>query len=463
MALENSTLFLEIDDIFRKSKKPPETQWECLIITPVAKHRPIKLLSIDIVRNYKSNWADNISLELSVPLGMLNFDIKPHREELKLELTRKKIGVSLEEPDFKTDYTKVYRMYLTDETNSTLSAESRASNSKEVSDISDTATIKVDLLEPAVELLRLYTLGGIYNDNVPLDVLRYLLTDLSGKLELPKEEGIAGVDVVKADNTTKTSNIIIPHGTRPQDLASVLQMDCGGIYGTDIGMYLQDNLWYVWPLYNQRRFEEGGRNLLLVNIAANKFPGVERTWKLRGKQLVVLSTGDSVHTDPSNALQLNQGTGVRYVGATRVMQGFGDQGFGSDYSSKDTTGRVDNKCIVDKTKNVSEFNSITREGYSHVPFSDDKITDNAFAQTSKIASRNGSFVTMVWENSVPEFIYPGMPTKVVYLKSDGSEEVLGVVVNVQHQIKDSNNTPVVGKQRINTAVTVFVEKVITPK
>lgn len=443
MRIENTPLENIIGDIFNGGSNPVHSVWGCLIITPNGNIEPIKMISLDIERNYLENFSDLINLEFIIGSGAYIHDILSYKDELIVEITRTPLNEDTGIDASQNSFTRRFRGILKNESNSNLEEGMGSDSKKDIKDISDITTVKMQLLNLALEEIRLYETGGIFRNELSGNVLKYMLSKICRGLKLSKEDSIDGVDVVEYDNQTPNVNTVIPHGTKIEDLATFLQDECGGIYSSGIGSYLQDNLWYIWPEYNYKRYDKELKNLTIINVPSNRYSGVERTYAVKDFGLTILSTGDAKHIDSSHYDQLNNGNAIRFVSGKRIMAGFGIT--------------KDNKFTITRSKNVSEFAGVDRPNYNVVLTSPRRITDNVFAEASSIAKRNGSFISLVWENSQPELIYPGMPSKLLYLNNGDVMELEGIVVKSHHYIHDSTVGPIVGRHTTNSGITMFIE------
>ncbi|MNI58202.1 hypothetical protein D3C73_1133030 [compost metagenome] len=133
------------------------------------------------------------------------------------------------------------------------------------------------------------------------------------------------------------------------------------------------------------------------------------------KHLTVFVTGGANRQDPSEILLLNEGNGVRYPNAQNMMEGF-----------YEVSG---NKAVAKRTNNANEYEAVSRKGASMSRVSEDMATTNTFNEASKVASRNGAFITMYWENSNPDLIVPGLQSEVGFLANGEVNFIQGVVVH----------------------------------
>lgn len=445
MAIETTPFQEEIQEIFLKGPNPVHSHWKCLIETPEVSFEPLKVFSIDIQRLYDEHFADHVLLDVTVPLGTFTSMIMPNKEELTVSITRIPLGeVQLSDDIDDEVVVKRYRAIITNETLHTVTSDSGVLENPENANLSDIVRFEIQLLDIGLEEIRLREVGGIYRDEIPGNVIKYILTDLSNDLNLAEEDAILGVDMVEPDNRLVSKHVIIPHGTKPQDIPALIQDECGGVYNTGIGCYLQNGIWYVWPEFNVKRFDSGTKTLTIINLPPNRYPGVERTYRTTDNQVIILSTGEVTQKDFSHHGQLNKGSGTRFAHGDRIMDGYGVV--------------KDNKFFLDRSKNLTEVNLINRPNYSVAPTSYKRITNNLFSETSRIAKRQGSFVNLVWENSQPELLYPGMPVKLLFLDKDEIVEVEGVLMRCHHFIYDNREGLIRGRHICNTSMVLFMDK-----
>lgn len=453
MIVKLTPLQNEIDAILLEGPKPVQDLYSAIIITPEERIQPLRLLSIDIERNYLEQFADEMIIELFMPKGAFLFDVVPFKEELLIELTREPLAEGHEELEGDEADVEVreYRAFIQGEESQLVESDAERMQTRMDANHEPFYKVSFQLVSKAVEQLRIMQTGGIYRNEIPGDVVRYVLTHASDQLDLPEGEGIAGVDRVEWDNENTHPQIVIPHGTPLQDVADLIQTDWGGVYNTGIGCYLQDQLWYLWPEFNTERFEEEERVVQIFNIPPELYPGIERTWRMDEYQLIILSTGETKHFDASQPRQLNEGNGARYSHTDPLWAGQ------NEYSKNVGESTKDNKFKIKRSEHNSEHVLKERKDYNVVPIVNDRQSNNSFAQTSKIANRLGGFISVSWEYSKHDYIYPGMPARFFYLKDDELKQADGVVVKTQHYIHDPKQGPAERQFHCNSVLTLFLK------
>lgn len=451
-SIENTPLQAEINAIIQSKTNPVHAAWECVIITPTQRITPLKFFSCDDERDYVNNFGNYVVAELLIPEGTYTHDLLPYKQQLKIELTRKPYSYNNDGIQDEPPTVKEYRAVLEQETDQTVSAQSTHAQDKFASDLNNQLRVRFQLLDLALEQIRLIETGGIYRNEIPGDVARYMLNYVSQQIDVSEENAIRGIDAVPWDNQHPARQIIIPQGTKAQDVAALIQDDWGGIYNTGCGCYLQNGLWYIWPMYNTRRFESEKHTLTLINVPSNKYRGLEQTYRLTHNHLVAISTGEVRHRDLSHHAQLNEGNATRFTHTDQMWASPNE--FGRNF------GMVkNNKVNINRADNNSEFAGIQRPNYNVAPVAPDRLSNNALSEASRLAPRQGGIMILVWEHSNPDLIYPGMPTRVHYLNQGEVHELDGVVIKAHHYTHDPKQSAKQSHHITNTAITLFVNAI----
>lgn len=448
MALDDSTLMQEVVKITTDGPNPVHYSWRAQIHANGEIIDPLKLLSIDINRDYLDSYGDYILIEVAIGAGTFNFDIFPYKNDLTVTLIREPLGEISEATDLTEDInSQELSATLMDASSAVLEGNSLATQDKEAANLTNILYVKFQLVDLALEQIRMQSVGGIFHATPPGEILRYLLTSISNQVEVDQENKVLGVDLYEPSNTTPVTQAVIPHGTRFTDIADVINAKAAGIYNTGMGFYLQKHLWYIYPLYDLTRFDKALKTITLINIPKDRYPQAERTFRRTQNQLIVMVTGETKHADASESSQLNLGNGIRFVDAGKLLESFATV--------------KDNKATALRVKNVNEFVTQKRDnGLNNVQMSDSRITTNNFVELGKLAARAGSAVQVVWQNSDPGAITPGMPAKYIYLVDDQPVEVTGVVLKAHHYVQ-TDQPGLTSKRHItNSALLLFINRLM---
>lgn len=446
MEIENSALMREIEEIIRSTKKPVHFNWVAQIHIGAEFHQAFRVISIDIERDYEKSFADQVMIKLMLPAGTYAKRIYPARSKLDIVLYRFPLnetggGIDAEAAVQTQRYTAV----MVDRGDPIVEANAMNTPTEESLNLSDMVTIDFQLIDKTVEQLRGASVGGVYRSVSAEDVIKTLLVGASQALTTETVQRPRGVDMVEPNNKTVRTHIVVPHGLKLVELPGHIQQKCGGVYSTGLGYYLQDNYWYVYPCYNTKRLNQSVKTLTLINVPSNKFPSIERTYRVDGNNVVALVTGQVSFRDESDARQLTEGNGVRFSDADKFMDSFAELG--------------ENKVVVSRGTSTTEVISAARaNGNNNVHLSPDAITANPYAQYSEMAKRNGAVLSMVWESSLQSAVFPGMLVKIMYLDSGEIKTNVGVVLKAHHYIHMRGAGMTSNRHYSNTMLSVFVER-----
>ena len=449
MELRESALWQEVQSIaFGGGQLGAIYAWKATFKAGNKQVVPFKLISLEVFRDFRQAYGDEIPLEIMMPAGDFIYDLYPHRQNLMVTLSKEGRQRESDSPMLSPDIeAQQLRATLVDDFSVTVEGAMSAAHSREALNKMTPLTIKFQLIDQALERIRLHSVGGVFKDTTPADALGWCLTSVSLQLGLDTENAIKGVEMVESTNTDPYKHMVIPHGTKFPDLPMVFQKKVGGIYPTGLGMYLYQHLWYVYPLYDLTRFDKSTKTLTLINVPKNLLPNVESTYRTTANQIIALVTGDVKHVDRSEAMLMNQGNGVRFLDSRRVVDGFAD------------TSEGENKATVSRAENSSEFVIEQRlSELNNVSTANGRITANKFAEMSKLAQRVGSELQCLWENSDLGTIYPGMPVKYMYIKDDRIHELKGIVLGAQHYVQTHGVGVTETRHRTDTALHLFVSR-----
>jgi hypothetical protein len=443
MNIEDSSLWNEISDIMQGGELPVHATWDVTIFNGTDSIKPLKVVAVEFNQDYLNNYTDAISVECIIPLGIYAKRIYPFQDILEIELSRIQIGESSESID--ADATPQVERYtavmVEDKSNPVINGDIGQISSEEDLNRIDIPKITFQLVNKSLEQIRAIAVGGVYRECTGEDVVKYVLTEYSKKAKVDQDRMVKGVDMVKASNQKARSSITIPHGVMLPDIAHHVHYYCGGLYATGLGYYLAGNTWYVFPAFDNTRFDDGKPTLTIINVPKSKLPGIERTYRKDGDNLVVLSTGDTKFKSMSNRNQLNQGNGLRFADASKMME---------DFSS--TSG---NKTTISRGSNNTEAVGTQRKNKINVVATADRqINANPYVEFSRLAMRQGEGINLVWENGNRSLLYPGMPTKIMYLDGDDVREMYGVLQGA-HEYAALRDTGVTAT-RYSSAVSLHV-------
>ena len=442
MEFSQSTLMAEYD-LIRRDGQESYYSFDCTFVTEKEEIPAMMVVSTDTIRDYRNAATDEVLIKVVLPWGQYLNRVLPFKENLKMTVTRSRVG-NQGERTADAIVVQTFNVYLPTEGETSTMADSPETATEYSADLSGMKTVTVQLQEEAFSLTRSELVGGVFRDSTPFDILIALLDQSIKGMELEVEQSILGINSIPPNNLNKRGTTIIPHGTPLVSVADKLQTEFGGIYTAGIGCYLQKGFWHVWPPYNFNRYDEAEYTALFILAPSQQYRGVERTWRIVDKHLTVFVTGGVQRMDPSEILLLNEGNGTRFANTDAMMEGFFE-----------VSG---NKAVAKRTNNANEYEAVSRKANNMSRVSGDIGTSNAFNEASKIAVRNGAFLTMNWENSNPDAINPGLQCEVGFLV-DGNPEFVKAVVVHAHAYSAVSGTGMHQKiHQITTEVVVMVDR-----
>lgn len=440
--IQDTSLWREVTKIVGSGPKNVHFDWQVKIHANNAVVLPFKVLSVDFERNYLENYTDVVIVHLKLPLGTFAKRVYPFLNNLDIELTRQPIGEVTDSGSEKMGaQSERYTATMMETENPIIQANVGTISSEEDLNRIDIPDVYFQLTNKSLEQIRTFPTGGVYRNMTGEDVVKSILTKVSRSTSVDDKRKLRGVDMVPASNQKPREQIIIPQGTPLVDIPHHVHWHCGGLYAAGLGYYLQGDYWYLYPCYDTTRFRSGRPTLTIINVPENRMPAIERSYRKDGDNLVVLATGKVSFSDISNLAQLNQGNGVRFADASKMMSGMVQVN--------------DNKALMSRAENNTEVVSEVRPNKINlVTTALRQINANPYIEYSALAARQGSGINLVWENADSSVLYPGMPTKVMYLEGETIKEMEGVLLGAHEyaSLRDSGATAV----RFTSSVTLSV-------
>lgn len=407
-------------------------------------YQPIKVLGIDIERDYEHNLADVINCELAVSPGTWSDYIMPFVENLEISIIAE--PVNFRAPVSVTRY-KAYCKTLVN----FRKTDARLQNvNTETIDRMDIVKVEFQLVPLLMEKLLPLQIGtNVVNSNVT-DALTSLLMGEATKLQgLDNADMLKGVDMVKADNETVYDNIPIPHGIKLLDLPFFLQKKLYGVYKQGMGHYIQTGMWYIYPKSRTKRNDDKTRFINIFISPKDFLKYTENTWTKEGNDLYIIAAleGDSKDISTS-ANTLNKGNGIRVLNP--------------DLQTTDESVKVaGNKAIISRANNVSEvILNESKNGVVNAPFILNQKDTNIYEQVSQVEARDGKLIGLVWHNSQADLVKPGSVVRVHYTDANVNQQVMleGVVIKAHHYIHATSASVVSTQYSSVSALFVFVRK-----
>jgi hypothetical protein len=447
MEFEQSALMFEVNQILADGPKPVQNNLsaQILVNTTGVTVNPMKILSVDLKRNYLDSYSDELIVEMMIPAGQYAKLIYPYKNNLDISLTYTPLNETGDTTNTsRSPQSETYTATLIDTGSPALEQNGFNAPTQYNLDMTNMTSVKFQLVNKALEQMRMIDVGQNFRGATVDDAIKTVLTLASQTTTVNGQRTVQGVTMAKSANQTPRENIMIPHGVKLVDVPQYIQKHCGGVYAAAMGYYLQGNQWHVYPALDTTKFNQSQNTLTIINLPQNKFTNVERTYRQSGGNLVVLATGNVKFRDPSNQHQLNMGNGIRFSDATKFMGNFALLG--------------DNKALVSRGDNNNEFIGVQRpNGNNKVHRSSNPINANSLEEYSKLARAMGSTITLEWQHSNPDLITPGLAVQILYLDEDQIQTLTGIVVGAHHYTHQMGQGFAVMRYGTSTALSIFVQ------
>jgi len=445
MDIRETPMWQEVGLILGADPSKAHNSWRCELIIDGEIVEPQQLVSIEVIRQYKNNFSDSTILTLQMRRGTYIHRLLPFKDDFKVVLYKEPITeIKGEVQSDKDVQVRTYRGVISDATNEQVEDSYGGTHSESEANRLGFISVDIQLVDLAIEQLHMQSVAGIYREMTTTEVVQGVLTKVSGQLNLSVDEGVNGVDMVTGMNDTVRDHIVVPNGIKVTDFPKYIQEHAGGIYASGIGYYFQNGIWFVYPEYNVRRFDKTPKTLNVFNIPKTKLPGIERTYVMDGDRVLILATGETSHTDLTESRQLNEGNGVRFANADKILNGFHSVG--------------GNKVNVSRPDNVEElYVKNRRSGLNQAPLSERRITANPYHELSELSKRIGSVVQIEWQHADADLVYPGMPVRYVYTEDGLVQEVYGIVLGCDHFVAVQGTGMLASKYSCEAILHLYLE------
>lgn len=406
----------------------------------------LKILSIDELADYELNFGAVKMLTGVVMLGDYSKLIYPAKDNLELILKVEKLNYSNLTPTDQEESIEVftYNVSLDPELRPFMGEDNNNENlSHEVQNLLDFVELDIQLKPKLLDDIAKLTCGGQYLNTTTSDAIRNAITLHCSELELGDDEKLLGVNIHPTASTDVRSTVIIEHGTLLSDLADYVQRKSGGVFPTGMAQFVHERNWYIYPPYDTAGFDEARNKMVIISVPAKRFPQVEKTYISEHGITTVLSTGNKRIRSDKGQIQDNSGNGIMYTDASQIVKGFAnDKG---------------NVALLQRGRSNSEFVGETKpDGKNNVRMLPERITDNPYLATSRMARSQGHFFTVEWENADPMFIRPGLNIKIMYISEGEVCEVNGVLLKTHIQTKLNGRGMLATGYRTFIVMTIFV-------
>ena len=271
------------------------------------------------------------------------------------------------------------------------------------------------LMEETVYQARLIKLGVAYQSTTVSNVIH----------SLTEGYGVSTLSMVTPDNTHTYDHIIMPSYVGMTGAYGFLHSH-HGVYCKGMGYYLQNSCMYIYPPYETNPTSD--RTITFFQVKTGKYSGLSCRHKKVGNNYQVVIDSQPVSVDHSIAGVENHGTGISFIHANALTDGYTtiDANKGASFNSN--TGSV--ISLTNSRTLDTDVNHI-----NHVV-----ATDNPYPHMSMLALRQASIMHVPWPGADPYSVIPN--TKVVYCydRNGTMMKKTGIVEHAHFEMKKMNTT-----------------------
>ncbi len=424
-------------------------RWRLLIKANGVEIEPFYIKEIKLDRLYHKNYGDELRITVGLNWADMQYNILPYRDALEATLIKIPLHTSTEpvENKAKAAVSNHYKVQLLNGNSDTIQGDHPLSLNKDLAGRVSIIDVTMQLFNPVIDRIRKSSYGTTFRDTSPVEAIAYVL------VKAGKGKGLDAANVVKGINIDPTfvfnprKHIPVPDRLLIAEIPAHIDEIVGGVHPAQMRYYLQAQFWYMYPIFDNQRFSQSANCLTVIKIPSTRMPGLEKTWRLADKQLIILSTRATTHQDNSEAAQLNGGNGTRYVDARNIVENYV------------TTGS--NKAVVAiKDHLVEAVNGYRKDESDFIKSPDGtSITDKYNKEYAKMAYKAGAYIQTIWENANPDLIIPGMPVRYIFQNGEKTEEIYGTVNAVETLDYNTNNTTTDPRFTTMALLTLFISRV----
>lgn len=416
---EDTTVWIEVQDIIKRSKGTRLFRYEGVIHTPEEDIGVWELNTIEVIRNFVEDVSSVAKITFRVGLGDYVTRIYPHRTNLEFTLKRTSMHESsTKKKASEKPLVKRFKVIFNPKNNPPVTASDLQTVRRENLNQVDMPELQFELLDRCMEPLRIKTTSGCYRNKKLIDVMRATLGYESQKVLVDGKPAIDCLDIVDPCNKAEIANVIFPSATTLSSIPTKLQQEIG-VYNKGMGTYYQlyreKKTWFVYPLYDSRRFDKVEYKAIFYTVPQEKLPQLDRSYWEDGKILKIAVTAQRTYNDSAEIEMMNRGCGFRMPDARPYMK---------------KPIEITEECPVGKRCNLNH-EVITKErddGLNFAPMSGIGPSANPFMMKSRVLAYTFAQIDLVWENADEELIYPGMPCKYIYLSQGEVLELKGQIL-----------------------------------
>ena len=238
--IKKTALWVDIQKVFIDGPKTIRYSYTGILHTETDDYTVMKIVNLDIVRDYVKNVGDHVILEFVMPLGDYINVLYPQRGNLEFSIYREPLNETGESTDVNkaTEIERYKAVFLVKEIRNIKASEYDSVDQQSLN-LTDVLNVKLQLLNLSLEPLRIKTVGNNYPGVTAKQLISGIMLGESQKVLIDGKPAVDGVEMVEPDNQELLNQVIIPDGTKLSSVPTYCQERLHGVYNSGIGTYLQ--------------------------------------------------------------------------------------------------------------------------------------------------------------------------------------------------------------------------------
>ncbi|UQT03141.1 putative virion structural protein [Serratia phage vB_SmaS-Totoro] len=425
----------------------PRFRFRLIFTLPNRKLEVTRVIEKYTESDYVTSFTHDTEMNIAVITADYNL-LYANRDNLNATLVQEQVDpVSSTLLTSGLRYTTAFRVILKDNSAAQLTSDSSVTNAPYTDGKDELRMLRIQLVDPIAVSMNTKYAQGIFRYAKPVEVLKSMIitqTNEDAAKGLPK---LVSLDVVDPDNDKPTDviqDLVIENNIRMVGLAAFLQDEINGIYNHGIGSFIQNQRWYVYPLFNTRRFKTTTRRLTIIQSSSLMIPASDRSFKKVGEEITVVCAGAVKMQDLSVSNSINGETAIHFTRAS---------------------GFLDKPAINDNNQSVYNRQDISAD-IGAEPRADKRalagvrgVTDNLAKVQSDLSGKRGMLMVTTWQRSDIRLLTPGMPVRVYYDNGGNVTLMEGVLIQANEQWTGEQPGLMSNTMKSAAALMLYLEKV----
>lgn len=396
-----------------------------------------------------SNFVEKATDETYIFLQMFKSEyfklLKTNRKILSLKLTKTQISHMGNAIPNGSTTSKVYDANLVTTESEAIQTRIGKLTGTEIDNLGALQDVTVQLIEKGFTEFKTWDVpSGVYKN---CDITKLITSFMSLPLKTldPTMKKGFGCTVYPVDNKEKFYQRIIKQGIEAYRFPRYMQ-DTRGVYGNGLGSYLFNGIWYIFPIFNVKRYLNDINKLTIINVPKNEMVSNNNSYYLdkSNKELYIFATGDTKHIDVSDAHLNTTGVGFKATNSNNLLNGFNK--------------KVDGVLTIPKGQNTMDVTFDSRNSDFNKINTKNTVTGNRYKEASKITKGMTNTVIIAWEYSDLDLLYPGMPFKFIYKNNDKPYLLYGVLGGVQTTVEAPQKSSIDFRYKSTSILTLITER-----